>query len=238
MSKCKNGTGKGVEIGSCAMKLGASQIEEYAYFASSILGLTTSVHVNTALPIMHYGLFTCCIPLFTCYIALFTRYIPLFTRYILLFTLYSIIHMQYYLIHVLYSLIHMLYSIIHTLHSLIHKLYFFYSYATFPYSHGIFPYSHAIFPYSHAIYHYQARGQLFTRGINFSQYRLHGAPQVHAGTYFLNRLQEDATSLHGCRIFTNKLQGALQIHMRGSYLSNTEVATRTVHKALSTYSIV
>ena len=41
------------------------------------------------------------------------------------------------------------------------------------------------------------------------------APQVHAGTYFLNRLQEDATSLHGCHIFPNKLQGAYKFTWGG-----------------------
>ena len=65
-----------------------------------------------------------------------------------------------------------------------------------------------------------------------------GVPQMHAGAYFLNRLQEDATSLHGCHIFSNKLQGALQVHMGGSYFPNTEGATSTVHKALSTYLII
>ena len=47
----------------------------------------------------------------------------------------------------------------------------------------------------------------------FIEYRIQGAPQVHARTYIVNRLQEDATRLHGCHIFPNKLQGALQVHI-------------------------
>ena len=83
----------------------------------------------------------------------------------------------------------------------------------------------------------QARSQLFTRGVIFSQYRLQGRHKFMQGHIFLidSRTPQVYT---GVIFFQTKSRGRYKFTRGGSYLSNTEGATSTVHKALSTYSIV